>query len=154
MDFLNLTNEFLQDAQKAYSYNPDIPMQYHIIATMTYNNDFYTAKKFFEANKAHFYDEYAYLILDNAIEMCLNIVIDENGVIYDNEANMSKEHIYKPAPVEMEYIEYLLQNGANPYLPEHFNQFEHIEDMENDCSQQMGFQFDLSEVKKLLIKYC
>ena len=154
MDFLNLTNEFLQDAQKAYSYNPDIPMQYRIIATMTSNNDFYKAKKFFEANKAHFNDEYAYLILDSAIEMCLNIVIDENGVIYDNEANMSKEHIYKPAPVEMEYIEYLLQNGANPHLPEHFNQFEHIEDMEDDCSQQTGFQFDLSEVKKLLIKYC
>ena len=107
------------------------------------------------SNKDVFQDMYSYLVLDSAVEMCLNIVIDENGVIYDKETkhNLSKGHIYKPAPIELKYIEYLLQMGFDPYQPEYFDQYEHIEDLEDDCSHQRGVQFDLSDVKKLFDKY-
>ena len=125
MDYLDLTDEFLQDAQKVMSYNPDIPFQYRILGKLNFDDDLCNAKRFIEANKDLFHDEYAYLILDSAVEHCLDIVIDENGVVYVSD-DIPKEHIYKPAPIEMEYIEYLLQNGANPHLPEHFNQYEQI----------------------------
>ena len=154
MDYLDLTDEFLQDAQKVMSYNPDIPFQYRILGKLNFDDDLYNAKRFIEANKELFNDEYAYLILDSAVEHCLGIVIDENGVVYNVSDATSKEHIYKPAPIEMEYIEYLLQNGANPHLPKYFNQYEHIKDMEEDCSQQIGVKFDLSDVKKLFDKHC
>lgn len=154
MDYLDLTDEFLQDAQKVMSYNPDIPFQYRILGKLNFDDDLYNAKRFIEANKDLFHDEYAYLILDSAVEHCLDIVIDENGVVYNDSDDIPKEHIYKPAPIEMEYIEYLLQNGANPHFPEHFNQYEHIKDMEDDCSQQIGVKFDMSDVKKLFDKYC
>ena len=154
MNYLDLTDEFLQDAQKVMSYNPDIPFQYRILGKLNSDNDLYNAKRFIEANKDLFHDEYAYLILESAVELCLGIVIDENGVVYNVSDDIPKEHIYKPAPIEMEYIEYLLQNGANPHLPEHFNQYEHLKDMEDDCSQQIGVNFDLSDVKKLFDKYC
>lgn len=108
--------------------------------------------RFIEANRELFNDEYTYLMLDSAVEMCLNIVVDENGKIV-SLSDILKNRIYKPAPIELEYIEYLLKNGANPLLPEHFNQYEHIEDMEEDCSHQVGVKFDLSDVRKLFDKY-
>lgn len=49
--------------------------------------------------------------------------------------------------------EYLLQKGANPLMPEHFNQYEHIKDLEDDCSNQSGVIFDLSDLKKLFDRY-
>ncbi len=153
MDYLDLNAEYLQDAQNIMSFNPNIPLQYRILGKLNMDNDIHNSKRFIEANRELFHDEYAYLILDSAVESCLDIVIDENGVIYDI-SDIPKNHIYKPAPIKMEYIEYLLKNGANPLLPKHFNQYEHIEDMEEDCSQQIGVQFDLSDVKKMFDKYC
>lgn len=84
--------------------------------------------------------------------MCLSVVMDENGVVY-NTSNLPKGHIYKPSQFEMDYIEYLLQKGANPLMPEHFNQYEHIKDLEDDCSNQAGVIFDLSDLKKLFDRY-
>lgn len=153
MDYLDLSTELLNDAQNIYGYNSDIPLQYRIIAALNRKHDYCNAKKFIDTNKAYFQDEYAYLLLDSAIEMCLDIVIDTNGMLYNDEINMSKGQIYKPTPDTLEYIEYLLQNGANPYLPEHFNQFEHIEELEDDSFWQVGFRFDCSEIKKLFEKY-
>ena len=153
MDYLDLNAEYLQDAQNVMSFNPDIPLQYRILGKLNMDNDIHNAKRFIEANKDLFHDEYAYLILDSAVEMCLDIVIDENGVIFDT-SYIPKNHIHKPAPIMLEYIEYLLKNGANPLLPGDFNQYQHIEDMEEDCSQQIGVQFDLSDVKNMFDKYC
>lgn len=152
MDYLDLNAEYLQDAQNVMSFNPNIPLQYRILGKLNMDNDIHNSKRFIEANNELFQDEYAYLILDSAVEICLDIVIDENGVIYGT-SNIPKNHTYKPAPIMMEYIEYLLKNGANPLLPEHFNQYDHIEDMEEDCSHQIGVQFDLSDVKKMFDKY-
>ena len=152
MNYLELNAEYIQDAQKVMSYDPKIPLQYRILGKLNADNDFYNAKRFIEANRKLFSDEYAYLVLDSAIEMCLNNVADENGVIYSSD-DLPKCHIYKPTPSALEYIEYLLKNGANPLLPEHFNQYEHIEDMEEDCSHQVGVRFDLSAVKKLFETY-
>lgn len=64
MDYLDLTDEFLQDAQKVMSYNPDIPFQYRILGKLNFDDDLYNAKRFLEANKDLFHDEYAYLILN------------------------------------------------------------------------------------------
>ena len=157
MDYLDLTDDFLKEAEQTMSYDPNIPLQYRIIGKLNDNSDISTAKRFIEANIDNLQDKYAYLVLDSAVEMCLNIVIDENGLIYDSESipkhDLSKGHIYKPAPIELEYIEYLLQMGFDPYLPESFNQYEHIEDLEDDCFHQRGVQFDLSDVKKLFDKY-
>ena len=156
MDYLDLSDDFLKAAEETMSYDPNIPLQYRIIAKLN-DSDISTAKRFIEANIDNLQDKYSYLVLDSAVEMCLNIVIDENGLIYDSESipkhDLSKGHIYKPAPIELEYIEYLLQMGFDPYLPESFNQYEHIEDLEDDCFHQRGVQFDLSDVKKLFDKY-
>ena len=154
MDYLDLTDDFLKEAEQTMCYDPNIPLQYRIIAKLN-DSDISSAKRFIEANIDDLQDKYAYLVLDSAVELCLNIVIDENGVIYDKETkhNLSKGHIYKPAPIELKYIEYLLQMGFDPYLPEYFDQYEHIEDLEDDCSHQRGVQFDLSDVKKLFDKY-
>lgn len=154
MDYLDLSTEFLNDVKKVYDYNSDIPLQYRIVAALNSKHDYCNAKKFIDTNKAYFQNEYAYLLLDSAIEMCLNVVVDENGMLYDDKINMSEGHKYKPTPDTLEYIEYLLQNGANPYLPECFDQFKHIEDLEDDSIQQVGVHIDCSEIKKLFKKYC
>lgn len=153
MDLLDLDKEVLKDVHKVMTYDSSIPLHYRILGQLNSIDDLHNCMRFIEANRNLFTDEYSYLMLDLAVEMCLNIVVDENGLIY-NTSVIPKNHIYKPAPIELEYIEYLLKNGANPLLPKHFNQYEHIEDMEKDCSQQVGVQFVLSDVKKLFDKYC
>lgn len=154
MDYLDLSTEFLNDIKNVYGYNSDIPLQYRIVAALNSKHDYCNAKNFIDTNKEYFQNEYMYLLLDSAIEMCLNVVVDENGMLCDDKINMSKDQIYKPTPDTLEYIEYLLQNGANPYQPEYFDQFEHVEDLENDSFQQVGVRFDCSEIKKLFEKYC
>lgn len=153
MDFSDFSDAFLQEAQKVYSYNPDIPLQYRIVALLNKIYDYNTAKRFLEANRDYFQDKYMYLFLDSAIELCFDIVIDGEGTLYQDIKDLPKEHIYKPTPETLDYIEFLLQNGANPYLPEDFNQFEHIDELMEDASQQTACQFDCSEVKELLKKY-
>lgn len=153
MDFSYFSDEFLQDAQKVYSYNPDIPLQYRIVASLNREHNYNRAKRFMEANKDYFQDEYVYLLLDSAIELCFDIVIDENGTLYDDIKDFSEGHMYRPTPETLDYIEFLLQNGAEPHLPENFNQFEHLEELVEDSSRQTGGQFDCSEVKELLRKY-
>ena len=153
MDLLDLDDEVLKDVHKVMSYDSSIPLHYRILGKLNDIGDLHNCMRFIEANRELFNDEYAYLMLDSAVEMCLNIVIDENGEIV-SRSGFLKNRIYKPAPIELEYIEYLLKNGASPLLPKHFNQYEHIEDMEEDCSHQAGVQFLLSDVKKLFDKYC
>lgn len=152
MNLLDLDDEVLNDVHKVMSYDSSIPLHYRILGKLNYIDDLHNCMRFIEANRELFNDEYTYLMLDSAVEMCLNIVVDENGKIF-SLSDILKNHIYKPAPIELEYIEYLLKNGANPLLPEHFNQYEHIEDMEEDCSHQVGVKFDLSDVRKLFDKY-
>ena len=79
MDYLDLTDDFLKETEQTMSYDPNIPLQYRIIGKLNDNSDISTAKRFIEANKDVFQDKYSYLVLDSAVEMCLNIVIDENG---------------------------------------------------------------------------
>lgn len=153
MDLLDFDEEVLKDVHNVMSYDPAIPLHYRILGRLNYIDDLHNCMRFIEANRNLFTNEYAYLMLDSAVEMCLNIVVDENGEIY-NLSYIPKNHTYRPAPIELEYIEYLLKNGANPLLPKHFNQYEHIEYMERDCSQQSGVKFVLSDVRKLFDKYC
>lgn len=153
MDLLDIDEEVLKDVHKVMGYDSSIPLHYRILGKLNYIDDLHNCMRFIEANRDLFTDEYAYLMLDSAVEMCLGIVVDENGKIF-NHSYIPKNHIYKPAPIELKYIEYLLKNGADPLLPKHFNQYEHIEDMEEDCSHQVGVRFDLSDVRKLFDKYC
>ncbi len=153
MDLLDLDDEVLKDVQKVMRYDSSIPLHYRILGKLNYNDDLRNCIRFIEANRSLFTDEYAYLMLESAVEMCLNTVVNENGELF-NRSDLPKNHTYKPAPMELEYIEYLLKNGASPLLPKHFNQYEHIKDMEEDCSHQIGVQFDLSDVKKMFDKYC
>ena len=56
MDYLELCEEFLQDAQNFLNYDTDIPFHYRILAKLNFNGDFYNAKRFIEANKELFLD--------------------------------------------------------------------------------------------------
>ena len=76
MDYLELSEEFLQDAQNFMSYDADIPFHYRVLGKLNFNDDIYNAKRFIEANKELFNDEYAYLVLDSAVEMCLSVVME------------------------------------------------------------------------------
>lgn len=151
MNFLELSDEFLKEAEKYCSYDEKIPFQYLIICKLLDNNDYCTAKKFIEANKAYFENEYNYLLLDFAVENSINTVVDEDGNVCDTVRSSS--HIYRPTPETVSFIEYLLANGADPNLPKNFNQMEHINDLERDGSQQCECKFDCSEIKLLIGKY-
>lgn len=150
MNLLELSDEFLKDAEKYCSYDEKIPFQYRIICKLLDNNDYCTAKKFIEANKEYFENEYNYLILDSAVEYSINKVVDEDGNVCDYTVS---KHIYRPTPETVSFIEYLLVNGADPNLPKNFNQTEHIDDLERDGSQQCKCKFDCSEIKLLISKY-
>ena len=151
MNFLELSDEFLKDAEKYGSYDENIPFQYRIIFKLLDDNDYSAAKKFIEANKKYFENEYNYLLLDSAIEYCINTVVNEDGNICNTVRSSS--NIYRPTPKTVSFIEYLLANGADPNLPKNFNQMEHINDLEKDGSQQCECKFDCSEIKLLIGKY-
>lgn len=152
MDLCGLSKDFLVDCEKYLSYDENIPLQYKIIAKLIGDIDYDRARKFIDANKAAFDNEYNYLLLDLAIEMSLNFVVDEFGKLHSS-LFLNEQKSYKPSSKTLEFIEYLLKNGADPNLPEHFNQLEHINDLEEDSSQQCGCEFDCSEIKALLNRY-
>lgn len=153
MNFLDFSDSFMKEAENYGSYDLNIPIQYRVIFKLLDDGDYTYARSVLESNPENFTGEYSYLILDTAIEMCLNRVIDENNTRYDDEQHMIKEHTYRPEPDSVEFIGYLLMNGANPHLPEHFDQLEHINDLEKDCYLQTGFRFDCSEIRQLLKRY-
>lgn len=155
MNFLELSDEYLKDAQSWCTYDMNIPFQYRVMAKLISDNNYNDARRIMEANADDFAGEYNYLILEFAVESCINEVIDENGTRYKSEAGKSKDknHIYRPTPKTIDFIRFLLENGANPHLPEHFNQLEHIDDLVEDSRQQTGIQFDCSEIKQLLSRY-
>lgn len=153
MHFLDFSDSFLKEAEKYGSYDLNIPLQYRVVLKLLNDGNYTRARSVLESNPEDFTGEYSYLILDTAIEMCLNKVIDENNTLYDDEKHMIKEHTYRPAHDSVEFIEHLLKNGADPHLPENFDQWEHINDLERDCSQQTGFRFDCSEIRQLLKRY-
>lgn len=152
MDFCGLSKDFLADCEKYCSYDENIPLQYKIIAKLIGDIDYDRARKFIDANKAAFDNEYNYLILDFAIEMSINFVVDESGKLHSS-LFLNEQQFYKPSPDTLKFIEYLLENGADPNLPEDFNQMEHINDLEADTSQQCGCVVDCSEIKALLNEY-
>lgn len=152
MDFCGLSEKFLADAEKYCSYDENIPFQYRVIAKLLGDTDYDMAKKFIESNKDAFDNEYNYLIIDFAIEMSLNFIVDEFGKLHTS-FNLNEQQVYKPTPDTVKFIKYLLENGANPNLPEHFNQIEHINELESDSSEQCGCVFDCSEIKNLLALY-
>ena len=153
MNFLELSEEYLKDAERWFTYDKNIPFQYRVMAKLLYDNIYSVARRIIEANANDFAGEYSYLILDYAVEACINEVIDENGKLCKSEKEMTKYHIYKPTQKTIEFIHFLLENGANPHLPERFNQLEHIDDVEEDSMQQTELQFDCSEIKQLLSRY-
>lgn len=153
MNFLGLSDAFLKDSERYCTYDENIPFQYRVIAKLSFDNDYETMKRLIEANPTEFENDYNYLLLDFAVEGCIDRVIDENGTFCHMPNQLIKGHRYTPVPEVIAFIEYLLKNGANPNLPEHFNQMKHICDVEEDCSCQQGVQFDCSEIKLLLSKY-
>lgn len=152
MDFCGLSKDFLADCEKYCSYDENIPLQYRIIAKLIGDIDYDRARKFIDANKVAFDNEYNYLILDFAIEMSTNFVVDEFGKLHPS-LFLNEQQFYKPSPDTLKFIKYLLENGADPNLPEDFNQMEHITELEDDCGQQCGCVVDCSEIKDLLAHY-
>lgn len=152
MDFCGLSKGFLADCEKYLSYDDNIPLQYRIFAKLIGDIDYDMARKFIDANKTAFDDEYNYLLLDLAIEMSINFVVDEFGKL-QSSLFLNEHQLYNPSPDTLKFIEYLLENGADPNLPEHFNQIEHVNDLEEDCSQQCRCKFDCSEIRELLERY-
>lgn len=97
MDFCGLSKDFLVDCDKFLSYDENIPLQYKIIARLIGDIDYDRARKFIDANKAAFENEYNYLILDIAIEMSINFVVDEFGKLYPS-LFLNEHQLYKPSP--------------------------------------------------------
>ena len=54
MDYLELSEEFLQDAQNFMSYDADIPFYYRVLGKLNFYDDIYNAKRFIEANEELF----------------------------------------------------------------------------------------------------
>lgn len=152
MDFCGLSKDFLADCEKYLSYDENIPLQYRVFAKLIGDIDYEMARKFIDANRAEFDNEYNYLLLDLAIEMSINFVVDEFGKLHSS-LFLNEHQLYKPFPETLKFIEYLLENGADPSFPKHFNQLDHINDLEEDCSNQCLCEFDCSEVKELLKSY-
>lgn len=82
MDLLDLDDEVLKDVQKVMRYDSSIPLHYRILGKLNYNDDLRNCIRFIEANRSLFTDEYAYLMLESAVEMCLNTVVNENGELF------------------------------------------------------------------------
>lgn len=144
MDFCGLSEEFLEDAKRYGIYDPNIPFQFRVMAKVLMENDYDTARRLLETNKGEFEGKYGYMILDDAVEMCLNTTI---------EHNFGGRSVKKPVRETVDFIEYLLKNGADPNLPKQFNQVRHLKDIEEDSGHQMNCRFDCSEIMELLKKY-
>lgn len=144
MDFCGLSEEFLEDAKRYGTCDPNIPFQFRVMSKVLSNNDYKTARKLLEAYPGEFEGEYAYLILDLAVEMCLQITVDR---IVDGQ------RVKIPVPETVEFIEYLLKKGADPNLPKGFDQIGHLKDTEEDSGHQCRCEFDCSKIMELLKKY-
>ncbi|MDE7399316.1 MAG: hypothetical protein K2N06_07280 [Oscillospiraceae bacterium] len=144
MNFCGLSEKFLEDAKRIGTYDPNMPLQFRVMAKVLMDNDYVTARALLEANRGEFDGEYGYEVLDTAVEMCLNIT---------DEYIVDGRRVKRPVPETVEFIDYLLKNGANPNLPKHFNQIEHINDVEEDSSHQCRCEFDCSEIRNLLNGY-
>lgn len=151
MDYLNLSDDFLKKANRFCRYDKKIPFQYRIVAKLIYDEtDYHTARSFILANRDAFNDEYNYLLLDTAVEHSADAVVDENGKYYYDLRNLPAVHTYKPIKECMDFIRFLLENGADPKLPAHSDQMTHIAELEGLCDY---FEPDLSELKELLKRY-
>lgn len=139
-------NGLVSDFDNFLSYDEKIPMHYKALAKLLSDGEFDKAKKLIQLNSDEFSDEYRYMVLDMAVESCLNVTIEG----FDNPRGCK---VFIPCPEVVDFIRFLLENGANPRLPENFNQMEHIEDLESDSSAQSGQTFDCSEIKDLLAQY-
>ncbi|MBQ7003483.1 MAG: hypothetical protein IJN57_05900 [Oscillospiraceae bacterium] len=140
MNYLNLSGEFLKDAEQYCTYDPDISFPFRVLAKLLMESRFTDAIRLMDANPDAFTGTYSWMPLDSAVEMCLNQVQEEDGV-------------YRPVQDAVHFIAYLLEHGADPKLPAHFHQLEHLADVERDCSEQIGVRYDCSEVKELLERY-
>lgn len=136
MKLNGISEEYLESALKfASAY--DMPDIYRLTVKLISDSEYEKSKEIISANEISLSDEnFGYLILDAAVEHSL-----------DNTDS------FAPTAETAEFIEWLLKNGANPNLPENFNQIEHILDLQQDCSQQCGCDFDCSEILKLLKQY-
>lgn len=153
MDFCGLSDNFINDAEKCGSYDKNIPLQYRVIMKLLSDKNYSKAKEIISNNKEYFENEYTYLILDTAVEMSLNTVVDENGRLYETGLYLGNNHVFRPTSETVKFIEYLLNNCADSNLPKEFNQLKHITDVERDGSQQCQCKFDCSEIIQLLSKY-
>lgn len=140
MNYLNLSDEFLKAAEQYCTYDPDIPFPFRVLAKLLMESRFSGAMRLMEANPDAFTGTYSWMPLDSAVEMCLNQTQEKDGV-------------YRPVPDAVHFIAYLLEHGADPHLPVHFHQLEHLDDVEQDSAQQTGFRFDCSEIRMLLERY-
>lgn len=150
MNYLNLSDDFLKNAEQYCTYDPDIPFPFRVLAKLLMESRFSDARRLMEENPDAFTGEYSWMPLDSAVEMCLNQVQDENGILLET---LNEQHVYRPVPDAVDFIAYLLEHGADPHLPLHFHQLEHLADVEQDSAQQTGLRFDCSEIRELLERY-
>lgn len=139
-------NGLVSDFENFLSYDEKIPFHYRALAKLLSDGEFDKAKKLIQLNSDEFSDEYSYMALDIAVESCLNVTIKN----FDDSRGCK---VFKPCPEVVDFIRFLLENGANPHLPEEFNQLEHLDDLEFDSNNQCGNTFDCSEVRELLKQY-
>ncbi|MBR3267744.1 MAG: GNAT family N-acetyltransferase [Oscillospiraceae bacterium] len=154
MDYSGITEDFIRScANFGIKYVPDAPLCFRVIIKLLYENDWARARQLLEANPQAFADEHRWMILDSAVGMCLNEVTDRQGNRCRDEAEMKHGRTYFPTEDCIAFIAYLLENGADPHLPERFPQLQNLDDVESDAEQQTGFHFDCSAVRALLKQY-
>lgn len=151
MNLCGISEEYLAAALE-FGNAFDMPDIYRLIIKLISEHNYEKAKEIIIANEISLSEgNFSYHILDSAVEHCLNIIIDNNGIETDKiKAGMND---LRPTKKTYNFIDWLLKNGANPNLPANFNQIEHILDLQQDCSEQCSCTFDCSEILSLLKQY-
>lgn len=142
-NWCGLSDNFIEKSKIFGSADKELPLKYRVLFRLMYDGDYKKVREILEANKDEFNDKYSFEVLDSAVEHCFDdIRIDENNRKY-----------VAPLPEAVDFIRYLLENGANPRLPKEFNQFEHLLDSEGDIAQQNNCIVECDELKQLIEKY-
>jgi len=99
MHYPDLTEDYIRScANYGIRYAPDAPHCYRVLMKLLYENDWAKARQLLEANPQAFTDEHRWIVLDSAVRMCINEVVDRQGNLYRTESEMKKGQTYYPTP--------------------------------------------------------
>lgn len=153
MNLCGLSEEYLADVHKFSSYDSSIPYLHRLIGKLISENNYNKATEIIKENNILFNNDYDYLILDWAVEHCIDEVVTLDGKEIKGFEIYKNLKCIKPTKKCYNFIKWLLENGANPNIPEDYNQVEHLEDLIKDVGFYRECEFDCLEIKTLLETY-